>query len=161
MRRMAETISADTAAILNGTSTRYGGDKRTTMLFEKTLIYVNEQSTWHHQGYLAEALQSHAIRLTDKILETHNDQQIRNLLLNRQAFRDLLDKLIRNLLTRPKKLLQEKLAAFPVTHDVVERTAKLILENTSDNDLQKILRQDSNRLEIILKENFYDDFYCP
>ena len=58
MRRMAKTIDADTAAILNGTSTRYIGDERTTILFEKALIYVNEQSTWHHQGYLAEASQS-------------------------------------------------------------------------------------------------------
>ena len=161
MRRMAETISANTAAILNGMSTRYRGDERTTMLFEKTLIYVNEQSTWHHQGYLAEASQSYAIRLTDKILETNNDQQICNLLLNRQALHELLDKLIRDLLTRPKKLLQEKLATYPVSHDVVERTAKLILENMNDNDLQKALRQDSDRLEIILKENFYDDFYRP
>ena len=94
-------------------------------------------------------------------METHNNQHIRNLLLNRQALHDLLDRLIKNLLTRPKKLLQEKLAAYPVTHEIIERTAKLLLENTSDNDLQKILRQDSDRLELILKENFYDDFFRP
>ena len=156
---ISKAIDADTAAILDGTSTRYIGDDRSKLLFERALIFVNEQSTWHHQGYLADASASYAVRLVDSIQKSHTDNDIRNLLLNLQALRELFEKLLKDLFIRPKKLLQSKLAASPVSLDVMEKTVNLILKCLSDKDVQDVLRPDSEKLDVILRTGFYNDFF--
>ena len=101
------------------------------------------------------------MKITDYINEKYLDKDVRNFLLNPQHLREILQKSMKDIFVRTKKLLQDKIATYNVSPDTVERTANEIIKCYSDRDIQDMIdpKHWSDKLEHILRDHFFEDFF--